>query len=412
MIPHWALEALGWIFGFGAGATIVIWGYVAFLVEQSIRVVPTLRYGQKLAEAEPPSGRVCVIIPAYNESRVIAGLIRSLRAETYKDLRVVLALDRCTDDTAAIARAEIAADARFETVEVESCPPAWAGKVNAAYTGLTRSRGTKDAEYLLFADADTLFSRGCIAAALALMRAKNLDLLSLLSTLRYDTWFERVVQTATSFELMRQYPLARANAMTNRRAFANGQFLLFRREAYDAIGGHPAVKDAVLEDVALARRIEAAHRPAGLFLAAGLFHCRMYPDWPQFRRGWKRIFIEAANRKAKRLWVSAWRIRGLGTILPAWMFGAGLFGAWVLWHDARIGWTLLALFLVALTIWTGALLRVCALGRAPLWTAPLHIVGAWLTAGILDEAASDVRARRPTRWGGREYDVRDETART
>jgi glycosyltransferase involved in cell wall biosynthesis len=61
---------------------------------------------------------VCVVIPAWNEARVVAGLIRSLRSETDPQLAIVLALDRCTDDTAALARAAIAGDTRFEIVEM------------------------------------------------------------------------------------------------------------------------------------------------------------------------------------------------------------------------------------------------------------------------------------------------------
>jgi glycosyltransferase involved in cell wall biosynthesis len=77
-----------------------------------MRGVPTLRVGESLAVADPPTGRVCVIVPAHNESRVIAGLVRSLRAETHPDMRVVLALDRCTDDTASLARDQIGNDGR------------------------------------------------------------------------------------------------------------------------------------------------------------------------------------------------------------------------------------------------------------------------------------------------------------
>ena len=404
-IPHWLLESIAWSLGAGAIGTIVVWGLVLTVLERSVRAVPTLRLGQALAEADPPTGRVCVVIPAYNEARVIAGLIRSLAGETYPQLSIVLALDRCTDDTAALARAEIAGDARFEIVEIDACPSDWAGKVHAVHSGVTRSRGATDADYLLFADADTVFAPGCIASSLALMRQRRLDFLSLLSTLTHTTWFERVVQTAAAFELMRQYPLLLANAVTGRRAFANGQYMLFTREAYAAIGGHAAVKDALLEDLALARSIEAAKRNAGVFLAAGLLRCRMYADWPQFRRGWKRIYTEAANRNARRLAVAAWRIRALGTFLPVWTFGCALFGALVAGRDARMGWPLLALSLVAFMVWLVALLRVATVAHAPLWTAPLHIVGAWLTAGLLSEAAQDLRSRTPTRWGGRDYDL-------
>lgn len=404
-IPYWLWVIAGSALCVGPIGTILLWGSVWIRIEHWMRVVPTLRLGRDLASADPPTGRVCVVVPAYNEARVIGTLVRSLRSETYPQLRIVLALDRCSDDTAALARAEIGGDERFEIVEIDACPAHWAGKVHAVHAGVARSRGAAQADYLLFADADTVFSPGCIGASVAMMRHRKLDLLSLLSTLSHDAWFERVVQTAAVFELLRQYPLTRANALTDRRAFANGQFMLFTRSAYEALGGHAAVKQALLEDLALARRIEEQGRKAGVFLAAGLFHCRMYASWAEFRRGWKRIYIEAANRKPRRLVHAARWIRWLGTIQPAWMLGAAPLAALFAARDPQLGWTL-GLWPVALLLWLGALVRICALAHAPRWTAPLHIVGAWLTANLLSEAAHDLHARKPTHWGGREYDLR------
>ena len=403
--PHWILEIIGWALGAGAVVTTVVWTIVWILLEHSLRVVPTLRLGQSLAVADPPKGSVCVVVPAHNESRVIAGCVRSLRTETYPQLRVVFALDRCTDDTAVLVRAGIAGDGRFEIVEIDACPDDWAGKVHAVHAGVTRSRGAQGADYLLFADADTVFEPGCIAASLALMRQRKLDLLSLLSTLTHDMWFERVVQTAAAFELMRQYPPIRANGLKKRRAFANGQFMLFTRDTYDAVGGHAAVHGALLEDLALARLVVSCRRNVGVFLAAGLFHCRMYADWAQFRRGWKRIYTEAANRKASRLSFSAVRIRVLGTVLPLWTLGCGLYGALLVFLDIGTGWALLGLWLVATLVWLGSLVRIAAVAHAPAWTAPLHVIGAWLTGSLLKEAANDLRSHRLTRWGGREYDL-------
>jgi glycosyltransferase involved in cell wall biosynthesis len=399
------LVGYGWFLGVGAVAAIVLWQLVWVRVGRATRGIPTLRLGEALAASRPPSGRVCVVVPAHNESRVIGGLVRSLRAETYHDMRVVLALDRCTDDTAALAQAAINDDTRFEIVTIDACPPDWAGKVHAVHMGVTRSRNAADADYLLFADADTSFTPGCIAAALALMRERKLDFLSLLSTLTYRTWFERVVQPAATLELMRQYPLTLANAATGRRPFANGQFMLFTRVAYEDVGGHAAVKSALLEDIALARRIDARKRVAGLFLAAGLFHCSMYGDWLQFRRGWKRIYTEAADRNARRLAHSALRARWLGTLVPLWMLGAGPVGLLLVPGAPAIGWTLVALWVLAMTVWLGTLVRIAMLSQAPVWIAPLHIIGAWLIARVLHEAAIDIRSRTPTHWGGREYDL-------
>jgi chlorobactene glucosyltransferase len=406
---YWLILVVAWILGAAASIGIVLWAGTWILLEHTMRWIPTLREGQRLAKAVPPTGSVCVVVPAHNEARVIAGLVASLRAVAYPQLSIVLALDRCTDDTAAIARAAFDGDARFAIVEIDACPDDWAGKVHAVYQGMTRSPAAAAAEYLLFADADTILAPECIASALALMRERKLDMLSLLSTLIYDTWFTRIVQTAAAVELLRQYPLLRANGLRPRRGFANGQFMLFTRHAYDAVGGHTAVKRALLEDLALARLVARKKLNAGVFLADGLLHCRMYPDWPQFRRGWKRIYTEAAQRNPGRLTFSAWRLRLLGTILPLLTLGAGIFGAATVTRHPVIGWTQLSLSLLGTLLWLAAQVRFSSVAHAPTWTAPLQMLGAWLTAGMLGEAASDLRSQKPISWGGREYALGSET---
>jgi GT2 family glycosyltransferase len=409
---HWVLELIGWVLGAGVVTTTIIWAAVWYGVEYSMRTIPTLRRGQRLAASDPPTGRLCVVIPAHNESRVITDCIRALRNETYPQMRVVLALDRCSDDTAAIARSVIAGDERFEIIEIDSCPDGWAGKVHAVHTGVARSRAAPDAEYLLFADADTVFERGCIGASLALMRERRLGLLSALSTLTYDRWFERVTQMATGFELLRQYPLTRANGLKGQRAFANGQYMLFKRDAYDAVGGHGAVKAALLEDLALARLVARSQREVGVFLADGLLRCRMYADWVSFRRGWKRIYTEAANRKVAVLTLAAWRIRLLGTVFPVMTLVCGPYAIWLLMQGIGLGhgWVLLGFWAVGMVVWLGTVVRLAQVAHAPVWTAPLHIIGAWQTGTLLNEAADDLRSRRLTHWGGREYDLGAELA--
>ena len=404
---HWALELIGWVLGAGVVTTTVIWAAVRYGVEYSLRVVPTLRHGQRLAATRAPAGRLCVVIPAHNESRVITGCVQALRNETYAGMRVVLALDRCTDDTAAIARSVIAGDERFEIIEIDACPDGWAGKVHAVHTGVTRSSAARDADFLLFADADTVFEPGCIAASLALMQERNLGLLSALSTLTYDTWFERVAQMATGFELMRQYPLPRANGINGRRAFANGQYMLFTREAYEGVGGHAAVRGALLEDLALARLVARSQREVGVFLADGLLTCRMYADWPSFRRGWKRIYTEAANRKIPVLTLAAWRVRLLGTVFPLMMLACGPYAVYLLLRGIGLGhgWVLLGFWAVGFVVWLGTVVRLAQVAHAPAWTAPLHLIGAWQTGTLLSEAADDLRSRKLTQWGGREYDL-------
>jgi hypothetical protein len=385
----------------GAVAVILLWGLIGSRVERTMRILPTLRFGQTLAAADHPTGRVCVVVPAYNEARVIGGLVASLRAETYEQVRFVLALDRCTDETAVLARAAIGGDQRFEIVEIDACPSDWAGKVHAVHAGVTRSRGAADADFLLFADADTLFSPGCIASALALMRERKLDLLSLLSTLTHDTWFEHVVQTAAALELMLHFPLTRVNGVDGRRrAFANGQFMLFPprhlrrnrrprgRQRCAARG--PGARAACRRRHPPARRLHR-RRPFPL------------PDVCQLAAVPARLEadLHGSGQPARKAALGVERpLSRLGTLLPLWMLAAFPLGLLIESRDAVRGWTVIGLALVAFAVWLAALVRITALAARAVVDRAAAPRRSWLTADLLNEAARDVRTRTPTSGAG------------
>lgn len=389
------------ILGSAAAAVLgVYWSVGLYQTVRTIALLPTARDGLALPM---PDVSVCVVVPAHNEAAVIANLVHSLRQQDHKRVRFVLALDRCTDDTAELARAAVGPDERFEVFEIESCPDDWAGKVNAMWTAMHRSEHARAAEFLLFADADTTLHPGCVRATVALAEQRRLDLLSLMSTLTTDTWFERVVQPIAALELMRQYPPLRASRAERRRSFANGQFILFRAAPYWAFGGHERVKDHLLEDLGISRVAAEEKLPAALLNADGVLICRMYHTWAQFRKGWKRIYTECANRKPRRLSRATWRVRAIDAILPV-LAAAGALTA--LLATPEPGWLRVfaaVVCLAGLVVWGVALATIYRLSRAPLWSVLLSPLASWRVSGILREAAQDLIHDRPTEWGGRAY---------
>ncbi|MFM9997084.1 MAG: glycosyltransferase [Phycisphaerales bacterium] len=383
---------------------LIYWSVGLFHVIRTMVAVPTARAGLRLAERDPATPRACLVVPAHNEVAAVGRFIDSIKAQDYSALRVVIVLDRCTDATPVVVRERVAGDARFEVIEVASCPDDWAGKVHAVWRGVRDAAGARDAEVLAFTDADTVFAPGCVRAAVALMRARGLDLLSLLSTLSARRWYELFVQPAAMLETVTQYPLRRAAKATRRKAFANGQFMMFTRAAYDAIGGHEAARGALLEDLALARLIARQHRPAGVFLADGMLTCRMYSSWGEFRRGWTRIFIELSSRRPDRLARYAWRPRVFGCLLPLAVAANAAItasGAPVLVRDTP--GISVALSLTALGVFAVVLAALYRLGRMPLWAVPGFIAGSWLVGGLLSGAARTLRRGHAIEWGGRSY---------
>lgn len=398
--------------GLACGAA-VYYGVIYGRVRSSARRVPTVRDGLGMPPPEAGWPRVCVVVPAHNEERVIEPLVRSLVAQEYPALRLVFSLDRCTDGTEAVIRRAAEAsvgglDPRVEIVRVESCPEGWAGKTHAAWRGVRDSAGARGADLLLFADADTVFDPLLVRAAVALLHARGLDLLSLLSELVCEDWYELLVQPAAAFELVRQYPLDVVNRAVRPRAFANGQFMLFCRSFYDRFGGHERVKGELLEDIALARLINKERKRLGgrwgVFMPAGMLRCRMYRSWDAFRRGWKRIYAEATRRRPAQLREWAWRNRFVGTVLPLAPLACLAVGAALLAGEhAGAGWAVSAAGGVSLLIVALALSRLYRDQGLSRWRAATYPLGAWFVASLLAEAARDLDAGVATRWGGREY---------
>src|SRR5439155_11600545 len=136
----------------------------------------------------------------------------------------------------------------------DSLPPGWFGKTYAMATGAKRATG----EWLLFADADTghlPFSRhGLLGRA----EGEHVELLSLSAGQIMRTWWEKAVLPMVYLWLSKRFRFEEVNDPASPVAAANGQYILVRREAYKRAGGHEAVRDAMLEDVALARRVKSS----------------------------------------------------------------------------------------------------------------------------------------------------------
>lgn len=412
---------------------LVFYGVVAWRAAVATRRLPTARDGMALAATVSDWPELTVIIPAHNERDVIGRAAQSLLASSYPDLGIVFVLDRCTDATEAVLREAVrlpdgSPDPRVEIIINNHCPEDWAGKVHAMHRGYRESvrldarRSADEASWeprpgvdihdiergiVLFADADTEFDPACLRAAVALLIDRDLDLLSLLSTLTTDAWYEKSIQPAAAFELIRQFPLDLVNDPSKPRMFANGQFMLFRRAAFDSIGGHAGVRTSLLEDIEFARIFGQKQRGLnlGCLVADGMLRCEMYRTFDAFKRGWKRIYSEAAMRNPGKLRSAGRRLLIFGAVLPLVTevaFWVALLA--MLFHGPA---TLLLVLLVASTLglvaFVLAMATVYRQQHQPVWRILLFPYGAWVVSRLLKSAAADLVRGTQTQWGGKSY---------
>ena len=290
--------------------SILVSGTLLIQFTLNALLLPRLRPGA-LSDAAPS---VSVLVPARNEALRIRACIESLIAQNYPSLEVIVLDDQSDDATAEIVRAlafstDLGSNRRL--LIGEPLPPGWTGKSWACHQLAEVARG----EYFLFTDADTVHEPEAVASVVAAAQRFRADLLTLWPYQTTVTWAEKLIipllfVVAGSYlphwlliSAQRVPWLARVLGpkFLARCSTAAGQFLLFRRDSYLKMGGHRAVGDHLVEDVALAREI-GKRIPDGWRLVScdgtRLVSCRMYSSigdlwegftknlWPVFDGDW------------------------------------------------------------------------------------------------------------------------------
>ena len=277
----------------------------AFAV-RSVRIA--LGWGERIEVCEPRRDlpMLSIIVPARNEERQIAQCTESLLAQSYPHFEVIVVNDRSDDSTGAIL-AEIAKhDPRLIVVHGDALPDGWIGKPWALAQGARIARG----EWLIFTDADTTHKPLAAASAVTYALQHSAHAISLLPTQRFESLAERMVLPTILW--MIAYSVGSLKAINDRNrpdaAIFNGQYVAFERAAYDAIGGHAAVKNAIAEDYELARILKRDGRfVARLAGANDLVYTRMYRSFTEIWGGFsKNLYVAAEHSLLQALLGAAW----------------------------------------------------------------------------------------------------------
>lgn len=357
----------------------------------SARAVPLLAPSRR-SSTRP----VSVIIPARNEAARIGRLLDGLARQTARDFEVIVLDDRSDDDTAALVRARAAELPALRVLAGQPLPAGWAGKCWACW----QAAATAEHAWLLFLDADTAVAPELIATLIERAEYYRRDFLTLLPILELGSLAERVLMPAFVALIQAVFPFDLVNDPRSPLAMANGQCILIRRAVYAASGGHAAVRDSVLEDVALARlvkrsgyRIEAAASP-------GLLRVRMYTNLAEVAEGLRK---NAWAGYAAGGWRSAWG--GLRQAFLAFVPGSLLGCGILLFLLGRPDATLLIAFgslQVALTsaYWWYALARLSTLNPGWGLLLPVGTLGYFILAGL---AWLSIRRGAGVQWKGRTY---------
>jgi cellulose synthase/poly-beta-1,6-N-acetylglucosamine synthase-like glycosyltransferase len=275
-----------------------------FRLWDSIRHTSYLNPHPPLPTSHSPLPKVSIIIPAYNEAENIEECVRAVLDSISPDsallpadrLDVWVVDDQSTDGTITIVQLlqQTLHDPRLNLLEGQARPTGetWMGKNWACVQGVEKAAG----DFLLFLDADVRLGKGAIEAAVQTAEQEKIDLLSCGPAIICGCLAEWLVQPLMFSSILIGFNANEVNDPKSDKAFAAGPFMLFRRGAYEKIGGHRAVADQVVEDVELAKLTKQNGFTLRLLSGIKFISVRMYRSWTALWEGWTKNMFLASDR--------------------------------------------------------------------------------------------------------------------
>ncbi|MET8950118.1 glycosyltransferase [Streptomyces sp. NPDC004393] len=381
------MTALVWI------AVVSLASWLWLLVGQGFFWRTDLRLPPRRGPESWPS--VCVVVPARDEAAVLPHSLPSLLAQDYPgQAEVFLVDDGSSDGTGELARALAERYGGLPlTVDSPGEPPAgWTGKLWAVRHGISLARA-RTPEYLLLTDADIAHAPDSLRELVAAARTGGFDLVSQMARLRVDSVWERLVVPAFVYFFAQLYPFRWIAKRGSRTAAAAGGCVLLRTDAAERARIPDAIRQAVIDDVALARAVKDGGGHVWLGLADRVDSVRPYPRLHDL---WRMVSRSAYAQLRHSPPLLLGTVLGLTLVylVPSLTIVAGLVSG---------NTTAMVVGGLAKLVMTGTYIPMLRYYRQPLWLSVLLPVTAFLYLLMTVDSAVQHYRGRGAAWKGRTY---------
>ncbi|WP_101477445.1 glycosyltransferase [Candidatus Nitrosotalea bavarica] len=231
--------------------------------------------------------KVSIILPARNEEPFIEKCINSLLDQDYKNYEIIAIDDRSEDNTGNIIKKISIENSKVVYVLAEPKPEKWTGKNWACIEGFRKASG----ELLLFTDADTFHSRRTISLAVDHLMSEELDALTVIPKMLCLDWWTKVTLPVLSTFLHTRFSALRVNDPSKKTGYFFGSFFIIKRKTYESVGTHEGVKNQIVEDGALGKKVKEQGFKLKMVRGEHLVEAIWARDWTTLWHALKRLMI-------------------------------------------------------------------------------------------------------------------------
>jgi chlorobactene glucosyltransferase len=257
---------------------------------------------------------VSIILPARNEGDHIECCVRSLLAQDYPNFEVIAVNDRSEDDTGPILERLAEADRRLTVVHSAPLLAGWMGKAHAIVQGYRVARG----DWLLFTDADTEHAPWLLAGVMARLLDSPAAFATVSARQRHPSLGVYLANLAVFTYIFLVTDRRGFRDPRSRQSLVSGAYVLFAREAYEAVGTHAAVRLYSSTDVSLGYLAKLQGWLPLLLDGRDSLETTMYRNLAEAFQGWSRSLVNG-------VWSAFGRGLGSAALLAA------LAVMWFLW---------------------------------------------------------------------------------
>lgn len=223
-----------------------------FLIKSMLISFKTTPYLDKFEKTKHDNPKVSIILPARNEEEFLGKCLDTLIDQDYPNYEIIAIDDSSEDKTGKIIAKYAQQNSKVIHVSAKSKPEGWMGKNWACIEGYKKSTG----ELLLFTDADTTHKNNVISLSVNHLLTFNLDALTAIPRMISIDWWTKITLPMISTFLHTRFSALRVNDPSKKTGYFFGSFFIIKRETYEKVGTHEGVRQEIIEDGALGKKVK------------------------------------------------------------------------------------------------------------------------------------------------------------